>query len=67
MYWLVLYHTNMGFVYGWVTKATRVSDAEEEFWRNVDTVSGKSILCIAQLDFLAMKAFFDLYHEDERG
>ena len=64
--WVVVYQTNMGFIYGWLCKVQRPSDAEEEFWRVMDTTAGKTIKCIADLDSILLDACFSLYEEKER-
>ncbi len=63
--WVVVYQTNTGFVYGWLCKAHRVSDAEQEFWRNQESASGVSIKCLAQLESDVIGALISLYEEAE--
>ncbi len=64
--WVVIYQTNTGFVYGWLCKTHRVSDAEQEFWRAMESATGKTIKCIAELQSETMDAYFALYQEKEQ-
>ena len=64
--WVVMYQTNTGFVYGWLCKTHRASDAEAEFWRAMDSAAGKTIKCIAELQSPIMEAYFSLYEENEQ-
>ena len=64
--WVVIYQTNTGFVYGWLCKTHRVSDAEAEFWRAMDSAAGKTIKCIAELQSQVLEAYFSLYEAREQ-
>ena len=64
--WVVVYQTNTGFVYGWLCKVHRASDAEMEFWRAMDSAAGKTIKCIAELQSTIVEAYFSLYQEREQ-
>lgn len=59
--WVVIYLTNTGFVYGWVCKANRIVDVEEEFWRAMDSAAGKTIKCIAELESSILQQLMSLY------
>ena len=48
--WVVIYQTNTGFVYGWLCRAHRVADAEQEFWRETEASSGRVVKGIIGLD-----------------
>jgi hypothetical protein len=63
--WVVIYQTNTGFVYGWLCKAHRVSDAEQEFWRETEITSGRTIKCIATLESDVIGSLISLYKEGE--
>jgi hypothetical protein len=63
--WVVIYQTNTGFVYGWLCKTHRASDAEAEFWRAMDTAAGKTIKCVADLQSDVIGALISLYEEGE--
>ena len=62
--WVVIYQTNTGFTYGWICKAHRIAEAEEEFWRSMDSAAGKSIMCIAKLHSGIVDAYFALYSQE---
>lgn len=59
--WVVIYQTNLGFVYGWLCKGHSVSDAESEFWRTMEAAGGKTIKCIAELQSDVIGSFISLY------
>ncbi len=61
--WVVIYQTNTGFVYGWLCKSHRASDAEQEFWRVMEP-GGKTIKCIAELQSDVIGSFISLYEEE---
>lgn len=63
--WLVIYQTNAGFVYGWLCKAHRASDAETEFWRAAVVPEHTTIRCIAQLESAIVDVYFSLYELKE--
>jgi hypothetical protein len=63
--WVVIYQINTGFVYAWLCKAHRVSDAEDEFWRAMETATGKTIKCIATLESDVIGSLISLYEEGE--
>ncbi len=62
--WVVIYQTNMGFVYGWLCKATKASEAEEQFRDSTIILEGKTIKCIAQMESATVGAFFSLYEQE---
>ncbi len=69
MIWIVIYQVNTGFVYGWVCKAAKASEAEEQFWQSMIMPEGRSSKCIAQLPLDIIDTYFSLYeevHDDER-
>ncbi len=59
--WVVIYLTNTGFVYGWICKAHRLSDVEDEFWRAMENAVGKTIKCIAELESNVLGQLVSLY------
>jgi hypothetical protein len=67
MFWIVLYQVNTGFVYGWVCRAAKASEAEEQFWQSMIMPEGRTVKCIAQVPAGILDAYFALYEEVPDG
>lgn len=63
--WVVVYQTNLGYVYGWLCQDERVSDAEENFWLTIGTTIGITIKCIAEVESEVLTACLSLYGHKE--
>jgi hypothetical protein len=66
MIWIVIYQVNTGFVYGWVCRAAKAAEAEEQFWESMIMTQGRTIKCIAQLPSEIIDPYFSLYEEEPR-
>jgi len=64
--WVVIYQVNTGGVFGWACRATKASEAEEQFWDSSIILQGRTVKCIAQLPPGILDPYFSLYEEDHR-
>lgn len=63
--WVVIYQTNLGYVYGWLCKGDQIAEIEENFWLVMGDSPSKTIKCIAELDSLIFDAYLSLYESKE--
>ena len=63
--WVVIYQTNLGYVYGWLCKDNQLSAVEEDFWLAMGDAHGKTIKCIAELESPVLDAYLSLYEQKE--
>lgn len=65
--WIIIYQVNTGGVFGWVCKAVKASEAEEQFWDSTMVMQGRTVKCIAQVPNGIIEPYFSLYEEERYG
>lgn len=65
--WVVIYQTNLGYVYGWLCKENQISAIEEDFWLAMGDANGKAIKCIAALDSDVIGSLISLYEAEQEA